>query len=187
MKLSTFARIQTGVYAKTNPHGEWVYLQSRHFDESGNLREKLDTELLVDSKMSKHLLAEGDVLFMAKGSRNLASIFSGANIKAVPSSSYLVVRVLDQFKTQIIPEYLQWFINHPRTQERLRSHAKGSGIPSVTLADFAALEVPVPDIETQTRILAIAKLATKERELLTLLGDLKSNDIDQKLLSKAKS
>jgi len=71
--LKHIASIQTGVFAKPIQKGEIVYLQSKHFDENGELTEILYPDLNVDSKINKHLLEKGDVLFAAKGTKNFAA------------------------------------------------------------------------------------------------------------------
>ena len=182
-RIQDIAQIQTGIYAKPDMHGNAVYLQVRHFSEFGELDRQLERDLYIDEKMRKHLLQDGDILFMAKGSRNIAVIYRNFIGEAVASSSFIVVRLNENFRTQILPEYLAWYINHPRIQEFLKAHSKGSGIPSIALSGFARLEVSIPDIETQKTILVICALRTKERILVSELDMLKEQYIQHQLFS----
>lgn len=181
--IKNIATIQTGLYAKPDRHGNAVYLQVRHFNEFGELSRQLEPDLYVDEKMRQHILQDGDILFMAKGSRNVAVIYRSLAGTAVASSSFIVVRLNSNFKTQVLPEYLAWFINHPRSQEFLKSHSKGSSIPSIALSSFAELEVSIPDIERQKNILAIHQLRIKEKTLIAEIGRLKEKYIQHQLFS----
>jgi restriction endonuclease S subunit len=164
-------------------HGNALYLQVKHFNELGELVCQLEPDLYIDEKMQKHLLQDGDILFMAKGSKNVAVIYRNLAGSAVASSSFIVVRLNSNFKTQVLPEYLAWFINHPRSQEFLKSHSKGSGIPSIALSGFAELEVSIPDLETQKNILAIHQLRIKEKTLSAEIDRLKEKYIQHQLFS----
>ncbi len=181
--IKDIATIQTGVYAKPDMHGNAVYLQVRHFNEYGEMNRQLKPDVVIDEKMAKHLLRDGDILFMAKGSRNAAVIYRSSSVDAVASSSFIVVRLNAKFKAQILPEYLAWFINHPRSQELLKAHSKGSGIPSIALSGFAELEVSIPDIETQKNILTIYQLRIKEKTLIAEIDRLKEKYIQHQLFS----
>jgi len=180
-RIKDIAKIQTGLYAKPEMQGNALYLQVKYFDEYGEINRHLKPDALVDEKMRKHILLDGDILFMAKGSRNAAVIFRSLSGEAVASSSFIVVRLNERFKSQILPEFLAWFINHPRSQELLKTHSKGSGIPSIALSGFSELEVTVPDIETQKSILTIQMLRTKEKQLINEINKLKDLFIQNQL------
>ena len=181
--IREIAQIQSGLYAKPDLHGNAVYLQVRHFDEFGQLHRILEPDLFVDEKMRKHLLRDGDILFMAKGSRNVAVVYRSLAGDAVASSSFIVIRLNVNLNAQILPEYLAWFINHPRTQEILKTHSKGSGIPSIALSGFAELEVYIPPLEKQKTILAIHHLRIKETRLIAEIDRLKEEYIQHQLFS----
>jgi len=182
-RMDQIASVLSGIYAKPSMQGNAVYLQLRHFNESGQQDPLAKADLFVDEKMERHLLRDGDILFMAKGNRNVGVIYRNTSGKAVASSSFLVVRIRDQFRTSILPEYLAWFINHSRSQARIKSYAKGSGIPSVTLSGFSELEVWIPDVDTQRKILMIHELRTREKSLLANITALKDHYIQESLIT----
>ncbi|NOY49448.1 MAG: restriction endonuclease subunit S, partial [Chlorobi bacterium] len=148
--LKHIASIQTGVFAKPIQKGEIVYLQSKHFDENGELTEILYPDLNVDSKINKqinkHLLEKGDVLFAAKGTKNFAAWYEDDEIPAVASTSFFVIRLNDK---NVLPGYLTWFLNHPSTQQLLKTHARGTSIASISKAVLSELEIPIPNIRKQ--------------------------------------
>jgi type I restriction-modification system DNA methylase subunit len=79
--LKHITTIQTGVFAKPIQKGEIVYLQAKHFDENGELSEPLYPDLNAESKIHKHLLKKGDVLFAAKGTKNFAACYENEEIQ----------------------------------------------------------------------------------------------------------
>lgn len=179
--LKHIASIQTGVFAKPIQKGEIVYLQAKHFDEKGELEEILYPDLETDSKIQKHLLKKGDVLFAAKGTKNFAAWYENEVTPAVASTSFFVIRLHD---TNVLPGYLTWFLNHPNTQTILKGQARGSSIASISKAVLSELVIPIPNIEKQELILKIFKLRNKEKNLKQQIENLREKEI-QHLLIKA--
>ncbi len=65
----------------------------------------------------------------------------------------------------LLPEYLAWIINHPKTQNILSGSSKGTALPSVTKDDVGNLEILVPTIEKLRSVLKVYGLFQKERDL----------------------
>lgn len=158
--------------------GEVVYLQSKHFDEAGRLFSNLHPDLKADNITEKHLLKDGDVLFSAKGSKNIAVVFESHNSPAVASTSFFVLRHIDK---KVLPEYLAWFMNSPATQILLKRGAIGTAIPSISKQVLEVLEIPVPDLKIQEAILHITKLYKHEKLLKNLIEGLREKQIQQQI------
>ncbi len=181
--LKHITSIQTGVFAKPIQKGEIVYLQAKHFDENGELAEILYPDLEADSKIQKHLLKKGDVLFAAKGTRNFAAWYENEEVPAVASTSFFVIRLHDR---NILPGYLTWFLNHPSTQSLLKGQARGSSIASISKAVLSELEIPVPNVQKQELILKIFKLRNKEKNLKQQIENLREREIQHLLINAIK-
>ena len=160
--IKDITHIQTGLFAKPAGIGELVYLQSKHFDEYGQLHAVLHTDLTADGISEKHLLKDGDVLFAAKGTKNFAAVFENHNEPSVASTSFFVIRPTDK---KLLPQYLAWVLNSHTTQTLLKGQAIGTSIPSISKQVLENLEIAVPSIETQKAILQITKLRNKEKSL----------------------
>ena len=181
--LKHITSIQTGVFAKPIQKGEVVYLQAKHFDESGELAETLYPDLDLDSKIEKHLLKKGDVLFAAKGSKNFAAWYENDEMPAVASTSFFVIRLIDK---KVLSGYLTWFLNHPGTQTLLKGQARGSSITSISKAVLSELEIPIPSIQKQELILRIFKLRNRERNLKQQIENLREIEIQNLLINAIK-
>ena len=160
--IKNITNIQTGLFAKPTGIGELIYLQSRHFDEYGQMQSVLHPDLITEGISEKHLLKDGDVLFAAKGTKNFAVVFESHNKPSVASTSFFVIRPTDK---KVLPQYLAWFLNNHTTQTLLKSQAIGTSIPSISKQVLENLEITVPGMETQKAILQVIKLRNKEKLL----------------------
>jgi restriction endonuclease S subunit len=176
--LASLASIRTGIFARPEESGDLVYLQSKYFDEDGELVQELHGDLKLANVSEKHLLKPGEVLFAAKGPKNFATAFEGHNAPAVASTSFFVIHVGDG---RILPEYLAWFINLPETKLMLKTSSQSTSIPSISKTTLEALEVPVPSVELQKRILIITTLRKKEIELKIKIEALRQTQIQHQI------
>jgi len=161
--ISDIAYIQTGIYAKSSSNGSLFYIQARHFDNNHRFKQEVKPELLQNEKLQKHILQKGDVLVAAKGYDNFAVTYSDIPKPACASSMFIVLRIINV--DQILPGYLAWFINHPKTQRILSGNSKGTSLPSITKDSVAKLEIIIPSIHKQQSVLKVHALFQKEREL----------------------
>jgi len=181
--IKSITNIQTGLFAKPAGVGEVVYLQSKNFDEYGQLHSELHPDLVADGISEKHLLKDGDVLFAAKGTKNFAAVFENHNEPSVASTSFFVIRPTDN---KVLPQFLAWFLNNPTTQNLLKGQAIGTSIPSISKQVLENLEITVPDIETQKAILQITKLRNKEKSLKQEIETLREKQIQQQIINAIK-
>ncbi|HMQ69743.1 MAG TPA: restriction endonuclease subunit S [Ignavibacteria bacterium] len=182
-RLKDIASIQTGTYAQTEINGDIIYLQAKHFNENGNLKSKLHPEILRESISEKHILKPGNVLFAAKGTKNFATLFEEKNEPAIASTSFFVIRLKNFTNDLVLPEYLVWFLNHPKTQSHLKGNAIGTSIVSISKYVLSDLEISIPDLKTQNYIVNIAALQMKEKDLIQKLQNLRESQIQQLILN----
>ena len=181
--IKDITNIQTGLFAKPAGIGELVYLQSKHFDEFGQLNSVLHSDLPAEGISEKHLLKDGDVLFAAKGTKNFAAVFENHNEPSVASTSFFVIRPTDN---KVLSQYLAWFLNNPVTQTLLKGQAIGTSIPSISKQVLENLEITLPGIETQKAILQITQLRNKEKSLKQKIETLREKQIQQQIINAIK-
>ncbi len=178
--IKDIAHIQTGLFAKPSGIGELVYLQSKHFDEYGQLHAVLYPDMIDEGISEKHLLKDGDVLFAAKGTKNFAAVFENHNEPSVASTSFFVIRPTNK---KLLPQYLAWVLNSHSTQTLLKGQAIGTSIPSISKHVLEHLEIVVPSIEIQKAILQISQLRNKEKSLKQQIETLREKQIQQQIIN----
>jgi restriction endonuclease S subunit len=191
--LSHIANIQTGIFARPVSKGEIAYLQAKHFNENGQLVSSLHPDLQAENISNKHILQQGDVLFAAKGTKNFAAWYeslpsgqAGKNLPAVASTSFFVIRLKENFRDKILPEFLAWFINHPGSQKILKGKAMGTSIVSISKSVLEELEINIPDLQTQKTILKITHLRNSEKKLKQQIEILREKQIQQQIFNVIK-
>lgn len=185
-KLKNIASIHTGTHAQTEINGDIIYLHVKHFNEHGKLRSKLIPDVIKESISERHLLQNGDILFAAKGTKNFATWYETKNSPAIASTSFFIIRITENFREKLIPEYLVWFINQPVTQNYLKGNAIGTSIASISKSVLSDLEILIPDINTQRSVINISRLRNTEKDLIHQLENLKESQIQQQLLNAIK-
>lgn len=183
--LKHICSIQTGVFAKPNIDGDVLYLQAKHFSETGQLNTILHPDLMSDTVSAKHLLNKGDVIFAAKGTKNFAAVYD-LDIPAMASTSFFVIKINENYKHKIISEYLAWWMNQPFSQTVLKTKATGTSIVSISKAMLEEFEIAIPDLHKQKLIIKINTLRNKETELIKQLETLKEQQIQQQIINVIK-
>lgn len=181
--IKHIANIQTGVFAKPIAKGDIIYLQPKYFNKYGKLTTTIEPELNKVGISEKHILHKGDVLFAAKGTKNFATCYKETKKPAVASTSFFVIRLHDQ---NVLPEFLTWFLNHPKTLRLLKSKARGTAIVSIAKSVLADLEISVPDIQKQKLILKIHNLRNTEIELKQQIETIREKQIQQQIFNALK-
>lgn len=179
--LKNIASIHSGIYVKPERDAEIRYLQVNHFNESGDLVHIPEPELQFNTSIAKHLLHLNDVVFAAKGTKNFA-----AQIEiemAVASSSFLVVRIKDEYFSRINPAFIAWSLNQPPVLQQLKNAASGTSLPSIPKPALENIEISIPDVRKQNIILHIHELHQKEKQLKNKIELLHEKQLQQTLLN----
>lgn len=182
-KLNKIASIRTGVFLKPSDNGDVFYIQPKYYDKDGELITSLDKDVSSIQISDKHLLKKGDVLFAAKGIRNFATVIDLDDQYAVASTSFFVIRSYGD----VIPDYIQWFLNQSPTLKKLKRQAKGSAIASISKQTLAGIQIQVPTIEKQNLIVNLSKLRKEEKRLLDQLAIKKDQMINANIFNSLKS
>jgi restriction endonuclease S subunit len=170
-KLKSIATIKTGVYCTLGAEGDAIYLQAADLQQNGVLNSNLKPNLQITGNLQYRMLNPYDILFMAKGVNNLALTYNKEQYPAIiPSTAFLIISKLHH---SVLPEYLTRYINQPEAQQYLKGHAKGSSPPSITIKILEQLEIDVPDIATQKKVLKIHQLELQEEKLKCDIENLK--------------
>jgi hypothetical protein len=138
-------------------------IRMRDIDDTGNLCTEKMAYFTPQRDAERYVVRDGDVVFQARGSRNLAFMLRSVPPATLASNHFYIVGV--KLET-VLPEYIAWYINQSSAQEYLTSKAQGTTLMLVPKEAFESLEVDVPSLNIQRTIIELAALRKRERNLV---------------------
>lgn len=179
-KIAQIAKIRFGNYMLPEEGGDVSYLQARQFDESSILQEEGREFIKMKEKLQTYLLHDGDILFTGKGFRNFAWVYKKEIGPAIASSIFFILHPDLQ---KVIPDYLAAVLNSEKYQSFFQTLGAGSSIPSIRKNELEAVEIPVPSITEQKKVVQVAQLHQKSLALTNEILEQK-NKLYQTILHK---
>ena len=188
IKLSDLVQIRAGYQTRKgvepDPYGSHFILQIRDFNESRTSFDPANlARIEADSVNNEQILRDGDVIFLSKGIRNFSFAPTNLPQPTLAASYFFILRP----KSEIVPAYLSWFLNLDATKQ-LISKLASSGVhtPVVRRDVLEGLEIPVPEIESQQKIIELAGLMERQQELLVELAQAQKQFFTEVCLRLAK-
>lgn len=163
--LRQIAEVISGVFLKPSLNGDVTYLQVK--DILMNSPEKTAFRVENAPKLDNYLLKKGDLLFAGKGCTYLCEVFN-LDVPAVPSTTLYAIRLRSDI---VSPQYLRWYLNHPKVVAKILVSRVGSGTPMIHKPTLENLEIIIPDKDTQQRIVELSELQKKEESLLKSIAE----------------
>jgi len=187
MRLADACTIHTGYTARGRLEpataGGVPAIQLRDISPEGLVDPERLTRVQLDGLADRYFVRAGDVVFRSRGERNTASALDGRLQE--PALAVLPLMVLRPKRDVVTPQYLAWVINQPPAQRHFDVAARGTNIRMIPRSSLDDLELDVPDIETQERIVAVDALAERERELARLAADTRRKMMGLLLVERA--
>lgn len=183
--LKDIVEVRSGVFLKTVPEGDIFYLQVSDFDSEGIYQKGRKPVIPYNLRLREHMLEEGDLLFAAKGTSNFCVVFRNEWGRAVASSSFFVIRIMD--KQFVLPEFLCWFLNLPQVVQRLKAKAVGSSILSITKKMLEEVELDLPHLSLQQKIIALVEMQQREQHLYQMIASKKKELLDKVFIELIKT
>ncbi|WP_035484514.1 restriction endonuclease subunit S domain-containing protein [Geminicoccus roseus] len=173
MRLTETCLIQTGYTARSRlepaRYGGVPVIQLRDISADGAIEPDRLTRVDLADLPDRYFVRAGDVLFRSRGDRCTASALNERFDE--PALAVLPLIILRPKPDVVIPEYLAWVINQPAAQRHFNDAARGTSMRMVPKSSLDDLQIDIPNIETQRRIVAIDVLAERERALSVLVAD----------------
>lgn len=170
MHLADACTIHTGYTARgrlePTADGGVLAIQLRDISPDGLVDPERLTRVQLEDLADRYFVRAGDVVFRSRGERNTACALDERLLE--PALAVLPLMVLRPKRDVVTPEYLAWAINQPPAQRHFDVAARGTNIRMIPRSSLDDLELNVPDIETQEKIVAVNALAERERELSQL-------------------
>lgn len=158
-----------------DPEGNAFAVQMRDVSPDGGVAWDGLVRTSLDGRKSPVWLQPGDVIFVARGARNYGLSLEEVPVKAVCSQYFFLIRVKS---TGLLPEFLAWQINRSPAQRYLAKNAEGTDQLSIRRGVLEALPIAVPPLEQQQRIVALARDALRERQVLENLIQNREQQLD---------
>jgi hypothetical protein len=172
MLLHKIAQIQPGYLSRKRVeprnNGSHFLLQARDVDSRRHTY-RTDTLIRFNPVLSRRdwLLKKGDVLFMARGARNYSVLLQDIPDTVLAAACFFIVRVSNE---KVLPNYLCWYLNQASVQNYLsRYSGKGVHMPVIRRSVLENVDIPIPLLETQTKIVELDSLLQEEKSLLNKL------------------
>lgn len=190
VRLEEIADIRLGMPFKTaikdlGDDGKCYLIQTKDIDTEGLLRmdELARVSPPVDPK--KHYLQAGDILLRLRGPVFAAGMFTGSKI--LPSITSNQNAIIKCKENDVLPDYIQWYINSPLGQDYFNSMSEGTNITKVSLKTLSDMEIKLPPLEIQNNVVRIKNNWEKQRDIHRKIinnGNLLYLNICFKLLKK---
>jgi len=175
LPLRSLATIQPGYPFRgklpVDKDGNAFVVQFRHLVVGEALDDKdgqtLDRVTLPGRRRPDYLWP-GDILFMARGTRNDAAVVRALPHNTVCTPNFFHLRLKPE-AFSLMPEFLAWQLNHVDAQRYFAMCSQGSAAPSVTKIQLGDLPVVVPSLEQQKLMMKLVGAARQEQVLLEQL------------------
>lgn len=167
-KLGNIAEIQFGSYDKPEDSGSVKYLHASHFDSLCKPAQFAESYIEVDSKNEKFLLQPNDVILAGKGHRTFAWAYQPEFGPAIPSSLFYIIRTNP---SKVIGTYLSHYLNAEKMQHTLKLIGAGATITSIPKKELEQINVFIPSIEEQKKIVDFIELLDEDLKLTQNLLD----------------
>jgi restriction endonuclease S subunit len=164
--LSDLVEIQVGYQSRESiqedPKGSHQLIQARDFDKNHQIQWGCLSRFNPNSLSIRYQVNHGDTLFLAKGQEHFAYFIDRDLEPTLAANTFYILR---NHNEQILPAYLAWWLNQKPAQTYFLRQRGGSSIPFVPVSTLSKLEISLPTLELQTKILSLDRLRKKEEEL----------------------
>ena len=157
-KLKEFCELQTGIPLARKYFGEdgFSVIQMKDINLEGQIEVNLERSNQYQNINKNKLIKENDILLISRGTRIKAFLIKKIKDETIATTSFFILRP----GPQLLPEFLVWYINGSRLPI-----ISSTTIPLIQLSDMKELDIHVPDIETQIKIISAHEAISKAKKL----------------------
>ncbi len=174
MKLNEISSIRTGLVLsrkKAQSYDEtkrtYKLLTLKAFSSSTySTYKNLDKFVSREEISEEYISRVGDIIVRLREPINAVYIDKSTEGMLIPSLM-CIIRTNDNIS--INKEFLAYYLNSTEVKKALQSRIKGTTIPMIKTRDIEELDIVLPPVSEQTKIVAFLKLSQSETELLDKL------------------
>jgi len=146
-----------------DPDGDALVLRMGDVDpDSGAAWDGL-IQVALKGRRCPDWLRDDDIVFLAKGNRNYATLLKHVPPKVVASPQFFVLRA----DTDVIdPSFLAWQMNQRHAKRYFKAEAEGSTSISIRKSVLAALPIMLPSSVEQLRMMQVVNCAQEQLKVI---------------------
>ncbi|MGP5479939.1 restriction endonuclease subunit S [Pseudomonas helleri] len=167
LKLSDLAEVRSGYTFRGalehDPSGDVRVLQIKDLRQNTAIEPEKLIAITWDARTAPLLLQAGDITVIARGDSNKAALYKDEQ-PVVATSQFFIVSIK---RPNILPEYLCWMINLPQSQRSLER--SGSSIQAISKGALQEMQIPLPPLATQQKLIDLQRLWDEEDQLVAHL------------------
>jgi len=172
MMLAEICSIHSGYTARSSlepaAHGGVPVLQLRNIATDAMPPGPRFERYMLEGLAARYFVTGGEVVFRSRGEPSTAvAIDDGLTEPVLVVNPLFILRPDTNY---LLPAYLAWAINQPDAQRRLGAEAQGTSLRMIPMKVLERLEIAVPDLATQQRIVELNALSRQEVHLLRELA-----------------
>ncbi|WP_145997084.1 restriction endonuclease subunit S [Vibrio jasicida] len=157
-------------------NGNGYVIQTRDQSVDGKIRWSKLVRADVAGRKEPEWLQEGDVIFAARGIRNLASWVSEGDLSTLElpvicSPHYFQIRLNSTIT--LLPEFLAWQLNQSVAQRHFQQSAEGTMQVSIRRSVLEETPITIPPIKTQRKVVTLYQRAHREEQIYQELIELR--------------
>lgn len=146
-KLGEVSEVFRGksILKKDTAPGEIAVLNIGNIENGIIDYEGLDTIAEDERKVKRYELQDGDVVLSCRGTAIKSALFRQQEGITIASANIIVIRS----KGQILPSFIQMFLESPTGQVLVKSFQRGATIMNINHTDIMELEIPLLSFDRQ--------------------------------------
>ena len=164
IKLSDIATVKAGHGFRGKipeiSEGNGYVIQQRDINENG---------IINAGQGSIIQCSAGDIIFSARGVRNIATCIDEIEKPVVCGPYYFLIQINEDVSAAFLPAFIGWQLNQKRAQKTFAKALEGSIQVSIRKSVLENIELDIPDIKKQHAIAELDKLTKKEQSIFEAL------------------
>lgn len=186
-KIGEIADVNQGhIFRKgisNRPEGNVFLIQPSDVDKNRKVDSSKLHRVRKEDIKDHSLVGGDDVIIKSKTGNPISFIISDTEKDYAVTNHFMIIRLSAE---SILPEYLEWFLNSPSALSFFNERMVGTTVSFLKKKDLISLEVPIPPLNVQKKIIEIDKLIGKEESLMYELINIKKSLVHKVLKDKAR-
>lgn len=164
---------------KSQEDGNSFVVQARNVSEDIIIKNEDFLKINLENNRTKSFAKNNDIVLSSRGIFK-SSVVKSESDSIIASASVYLLRLKT---TEVIPEYLSIYLNSEFVQKKINEKITGAVIKSLLKKDVAEIEVIIPDLEDQKKIINIYFNNLEQKKLLNKKIEL-TNQINKGAINK---